>query len=252
MRSDQPRALLAGIVGGSALVGLFVAGLILLDRRTSEADLSYLENFRLPSGVEQQLADARARGIQGEINVTMPQLPPPWLKPELHGPFLFVPDGWIGDLPAGSEDRPFTPWDAPQPSAPPTAEDIRASALWRGPSYVPDGYALRDVASERLGYAVIQRWATAVAGHPDLEDVIELQWWKPLYLPVRIDTWADGDHRLFESTVVDGYPAVIHRAVAHNSTTVWIFDVDHGVLYVGQSGAVSSDELLAMVRSLYR
>lgn len=259
-RFHHRRAVLGSLALGVAMA---VASIVALDidvgggggggGEAGDGVPAYLDNFELGPTVEEQLAEARARGIEGPVHIPEPNVPPPWLKPDLHGPFLLVPHGWVGALPAGSDDRPF---DLPESAPPGTAAaeaDVRASTLWREPASVPDGFVLGRVSSEWPERSVVQHWFRSRAPEVGPAEIIELMWWRPAYLPVRIGTWAGEGANVFETRSIEGHAAVVwlppEQDAITDSVTVWLFDEAEGVVYTGH-GAVPPDDLVAMVLSL--
>lgn len=212
-----------------------------------------------PAATPAVTAEAATPTATTEVAATRTEtLPPPDLVPERHGPFLLVPDGWTGPI-ENADPVPFHPYDASRYPAEPTDQDIRNSTLWRLPSFTPKGFTLDSIETDGIEFSVRQRWT-----RPDERDLgytvnIDLLWWRPAVLPIRIGTWGGPDANIFTSTTIDGNPAVLWHPSDDNvddggitSVTVWVFDERAGIVYTAQSyGRVTVDDLRNMVSSLY-
>lgn len=244
---------------GASLVILGAVAWVTTWSGTTAQDTEYLDNFDLGPSQQEQIEAERARGLEGDLHVPTPAPPPPSLKPELFGPFLLIPDGWVGELPAGSDSVPHIPYDPTRHPSDPSEEDIRMSSLWRDP-VLPDGFALVDIGTDGIEFSVTQRWARADESDPGYDVSIDLLWGRPQYLPFRIGTWGGIGANVFETTQIDGNPSVtwqppdgVVEGTGVTGVTVWIFDETDRILYIGKAyGNVTPGELLSIVRSLYR
>jgi len=235
-------------------VGLWAAFAV-VEPREAEGDWAYLANYRFDPWTEEQVALGVMRGSFEGIDLPYDRMPPAWLAPELHGPFVLVPNGWRGPMPAGYEQVVVRDVDRDSVVQTSELEVLRASGLWREP-VLPEGYSLVRAYSEELGFAMAQVWETS-------GNVLELMWWEPLALPIEIGTSAGEGRPVFSRTWIDGSPGVtFDLSLAYpgvESRTVWVYREgeggEPGMVYVAYSsgGSVSLTklELIEVVRSLW-
>jgi len=181
--------------------------------------------FDTPPTPEQMEHDARARGIEGTLHVITP-VPDHSLAPERHGPYLFVPLGWHGDL------EPFGPVGTPGAGGEASNDTgaVESSAIWRN-ARVPVGLHLDHAWSESLSRDARSEFVDR-DGHPVVSTTVRL----PQIRPIRVDVWTDGGTRLFEYTEIDGHPAVTWRtpADAKGEIGVRLFHEQSGIEYAVQ------------------
>lgn len=196
--------------------------------------------------VEQQIQDARDRGIEGSIEVTDRATIDPDLKLETFGPYALVPFGWQGPTPT------VEPIADPAPPAPmaSTIDEVRKSDLWREPQNLPEGYELVAANSPKLNEQIELIYADAT-GNPSLTITIL----RPQLRPIWVSTWGDAHKgNVFVTGEIDGMPTVFWHGRDGEpglGVTIRSLDEETGIEYAVQTGPVLTvDEVIDVVRGL--
>lgn len=180
-------------------------------------------------------------------SVTASATPTPLaLVPERHGPYLFVPSGWRGDLEAVQWVLSPTPMRGSNDTG-----EVMRSELWRDP-VMPAGVTLHVAYAEALPIDAQARWYDA-AGQPAFSTMV----WRQGNRLIPVDVWPDGDQRVFHYVEFDGKPAVRWRTPATGligEIGLRVFDPASGIEYLVTSSLPqhSEAELEPIMRSLMR
>lgn len=234
------------------LVAAGVLGVVLIAVASDEratADDDYLRNFQVVPTAEEVVVEARAAGETGPIHVPQRELPQPDAVPTRFGPYLLVPEGWIGPREETSV------LDVPMPEGTPTTDlaVLQSSALWRAPEGLPGELELIEGRSDALDFNVILTFGERAQSGAGYANMLDFAVMRILTDPIDVPTWGSQDSWM--TTEIDGHPAVLWYGPELDGGlrhfAIRIVDEESGLEYSASTlSRYTPDQITALVRSM--
>lgn len=139
-------------------------------------------------------------GLQGQEVHCVEPLPPNYDPSAMHGPYRLVPPGYVGALTYEST----VPADIPVGVVTTDPDALRASSLYREPSYLPSGYALASMDTGDSDSESIIHMVFTGPGRP-----IEVSRIRRYTTPIDVFVASPKAERVVEATTINGKPAIL-------------------------------------------
>lgn len=235
-----------------AAAGALITVGVMTHSGVSAEDFRYLQNFRIGPSVAQEAESLRAAGIEGNVHIPAGRLPNPTDRPARYGPYLLIPEGWIGAVEESRliDDPPPLPGHG-EPSH--TLAELQSSELWREPA-LPDGFSMSGAGTQALGFDIVQKFVRPAAEGGGVSGTIEVTVWRPPSRPIRVTSFAAGPASMsLSTTTIDDMPALLWEAPAELpgfGVHVRAFDDASGTEYGIRAFGITVDDAISIVRSL--